>query len=155
MNPPYQHQNGEQDDGAVGEPFEEALERHSLAGILLHDRSFQNRACHVAHELGLNDETLWRVTHERKRVARDESKCWCPSGCDNPDIVWIDDVRLLHTVVKFTARRDDAHLVLQPDLLERPEQAVAVRGKCDVAFLLPWKGSVRQMSHGFPERLLV
>ncbi len=90
-----------------------------------------------------------------ERIARNEGDRRSRGRRKHPHIVRIDDLCLRDAIVIFAARRDDVHLVLHLDLLERTKQAVAMGREPDVAAPLPRKRRIRKVPHRVAKRLLV
>src|SRR5688572_2829790 len=80
-------------------------------------------------------------------IAADQREHRVECGVEYPEILWFYDQRLANLVFKVAIRGRQTQEIAETDLLEWPEQRVAMRSQCAVA-ALPWERRLWEMADG-------
>src|SRR5688500_3410170 len=92
-------------------------------------------AAGFAFPLGVDDESLGRVSDVVERIAGDQREQGLRSLLEYRHVIGRHDRRFGHAIAVFGARGAEANLVADFDVSQRAEEAVAVAGNRAVAVL--------------------
>src|SRR4051794_12541955 len=89
-----------------------------------------------------DDEPARRGADEVERVTRDQRQRRRRGGVQHRDIVRVDDPRSLDPIDVLAVQRVDLYGVTDRDVLQSPEEAVAVAGDAEVPIRSRWRGTL-------------